>query len=311
VATKLSREIAKYVTCGWHKLPPPPEPPPVDSLEAAEEEDTRTPKYSGPMEVLKDGEGREHANGCPHVFAVPDNPQQVINDLASLWTSHIVDLCPERKTIREPPHGYPLHPTPRTKLHKEARGLRANLRMGQPSSEDLGEAVTAWAEVRNSALEAKIPVPMGLETPELAGKDPKAVKAWADRVDVACTEVMKQCVHNERKARQQSISTKVNNRLAEHILSMEEGGSSSGFLRRAAFNDTPQSKHVQVSLPNGGASTEPEDVLTGHYKVYEDWFAERKAGPGGKSGGGRPSVMQLYGGLEGRCKVCSAGNRNV
>jgi hypothetical protein len=111
---------------------------------------------------------------------------------------------------------------------------------------------------------------------------------------------MKQCVRNERKARQQSISKKVNNRLAEHILSMEEGGSSSGFLRRAAFNGTTQSKHVQVSLPNGGASTDPEDVLSGHHKVYEDWFTQRKAGPGGESGGGRPSIMQLYGGLEGR-----------
>ena len=252
------------------------------------------------MEVLKDGEGRTHQTRCPHTFVVPENPQQVVNELASLWTTHIVDLCPERKTVREAPHGHPLEPPPRTKLHKEARGLRDNLRLGQPSTEDLGEAVTAWAEVRNAALKADIPVPMGLDTPELASKEPAAIKAWSDRVDVACTEVMKQCVRNERKARQHSISKKVNNRLAEHILSMEEGGSSSGFLRRAAFNGTTQSKHVQVSLPNGGASTDPEDVLSGHYKVYEDWFAERKAGPGGESGGGRPSIMQLYGGLEGR-----------
>jgi hypothetical protein len=164
-------------------------------------------------------------------------------------------------------------------------------------------------EVRNAALKADIPVPMGLDTPELASKEPAAVKAWSDRVDVACTEVMKQCVRHERKARQQSISNKVNNRLAEHILSMEEGEGSSGFLRRAVFNGTTQSKHIQVSLPNGGAYTDPEDVLSGHYKVYEDWFAERKAGPGGEYGGVRPihhATLRRLGRspLQGEAQVC-------
>jgi hypothetical protein len=42
---------------------------------------------------------------------------------------------------------------------------------------------------------------MGLDTLKLASKEPAAVKAWSERVDVACTEVIKQCVRNERKAR--------------------------------------------------------------------------------------------------------------
>jgi hypothetical protein len=83
---------------------------------------------------------------------------------------------------------------------------------------------------------------------------------------------------------------KINNRLVEHILSMEEGGSNSGFLRRAAFNGTTQSDHVQATLPEGGASTEPEEVLKEMFHTYQNWFAARKHGPGGSSGAGRPTL---------------------
>jgi hypothetical protein len=84
---------------------------------------------------------------------------------------------------------------------------------------------------------------------------------WADKVDAACTEVLHLCVVKKRASKQRTINKKINNRLVEGIFSMEEGGSSSGFLRRVAFNGTTQSDHVQATLPAGGASTEPEEVL--------------------------------------------------
>jgi hypothetical protein len=85
---------------------------------------------------------------------------------------------------------------------------------------------------------------------------------WVDKVDVACTDIMRQCVANGRKDKKASISIKINQRLTEHILWMEEGGRSSGFLRRAAFNGSTQSKHVQAILPAGGASTGPQQLYT-------------------------------------------------
>jgi hypothetical protein len=81
---------------------------------------------------------------------------------------------------------------------------------------------------------------------------------------------------------------------------MEDGGRSSGFLPRAAFNGSTQSKHVQAVLPAGGASTDGKDVINGLFRTYDDWFAARKAGPGGSSGAGRPDIMEVYEGLDSR-----------
>ena len=74
-------------------------------------------------------------------------------------------------------------------------------------------------------------MPPGIPPPELNEECPQAADQWADKVDAACTEVLRLCVAKERASKQRTISKKINNRLVEHILSMEEGGSSSGFLR--------------------------------------------------------------------------------
>ena len=152
------------------------------------------------------------------------------------WTDTLVDLCPARKTVREKPWGYNLVAPNRTQLHNEASGLRSALRAGPPLAEDLGEAVTAWGEVRNLATKEHISVPTGIVTTDLLNGAAKGPADWADKVDVACTDIMRQCVAKERKSKDASISIKINQGLAEHILSMEDGGRSSGFLRRAAFN---------------------------------------------------------------------------
>jgi len=216
------------------------------------------------------------------------------------WTDTLVDLCPARKTVREKPWGYNLVAPNRTQLHNEASGLRSALRAGPPLAEDLGEAVTAWGEVRNLATKEHISVPTGIVTTDLLNGAAKGPADWADKVDVACTDIMRQCVAKERKSKDASISIKINQGLAEHILSMEDGGRSSGFLRRAAFNGSTQSKHVQAVLPAGGASTDGKDVINGLFRTYDDWFAARKAGPGGSAGAGRPDIMEVYEGLDSR-----------
>ena len=159
------------------------------------------------------------------------------------WTDLLKKQCPERKQIKEKPKGYTLTPPSHTQLYNEARGLRANLRTGSPSKEDLGSAVTSWGEVCVTADKANVKVPNNLMAPTGDGSALE-VQNWSDRVDVACTEILRECVRKERMAKQSTISTKINSRLVEYILSLEDGGSSSGFLRRAAFNDTTQSGHV-------------------------------------------------------------------
>jgi hypothetical protein len=167
------------------------------------------------------------------------------------WTDLLKKQCPERKQIKEKPKGYKLTPPSHTQLYDEARGLRANLRTGSPSKEDLGSAVTFWEEVCITADKANAKVPNNFMAPPGDGSALE-VQNWTNRVDVACTDILRQCVKNERKAKQSTISSKINSRLVAHIISMEEGRSSSGFLRRAAFNGTTQSGHVQATLPKGG-----------------------------------------------------------
>ena len=147
-------------------------------------------------------------------------------------------------------------------------------------------------------------VPTNLVAPP-TDSSPKDVEEWTHRVDIACTEILRQCVKHERSIKHSNISSKINARLIEHILSMEEGGSSSGFLRRAAFNGTTQSGHVQATLPKGGASVEPSAVKNGLHSTYQDWFAPRKHGPGGSAGPGRPDILEIYEGLDGRIQAGS------
>jgi hypothetical protein len=172
--------------------------------------------------------------------------------------------------------------------------------VGPPSKEDLVEAVTTWGDVRNLATKENSYVPTGVITANFLNGATHGPEEWADKVDVACTDILRQCVANDRKDKKAFISMKINQRLTEHILSMEEGGRSSGFLRRAAFNGSTQYKHVQAILPTGGASTDGKDVINGLFRTYDDWFAARKAGPGGSSGAGRPDIMEVYEGLDSR-----------
>ena len=294
-AIALREQISNHIHCTCHKEAVPTELPPPSSST-----DPPGPKYTGPKEFIEQGGRSNEVQRCPHHCEVPDNPKQVISGLMSTWTNLLKNQCPDRKTVREKPKGYALKPPEHTKLYNEARGLRSNLRAGSPSPSDLGEAVTAYGELCATAEAAKITIPPKIPTPVLNDECPHAADLWSDRVDAALTEILRTCVAQERAAKRSTISQKINNRLIEHILSMEEGGSCSGFLRRAAFNGTTQSDHVQATLPKGGASTEPEEVLKEMHTTYQNWFAARKHGPGGSSGAGRPDIMELYEGLDGR-----------
>jgi hypothetical protein len=214
------------------------------------------------------------------------------------------ETMPGTEKINEKFKGCKLIPPLHTQLYNEARGLRENLRTGSPSPEDLGSPVTSWGEVCITGDKANVKVPSNFLAP-LGDGSTLEVQNWMNREDVACTDILRQCVKYERKIKQSTISSKINSRLVEHILSMEEGGSSSGFLRRAAFNGTTQSGHVQATLPKGGASVEPVAVKNGLFSTYRDWFAPRKHGPGGSAGPGRPDILEIYEGIGGRIQAGS------
>ena len=123
------------------------------------------------------------------------------------WTDLLKKQCPERKQIKEKPKGYTLTPPPHTKLYNEARGLRANLRTGSPSTEDLGSAVTSWGEVCVTADKANVKVPNNFMAPPGDGSALE-VQNWTNRVDGACTDILQKYVKKERKAKQSTISSK-------------------------------------------------------------------------------------------------------
>ena len=91
--------------------------------------------------------------------------------------------------------------------------------------------------IRNLATKENILVPTGVVTADLLNGATQGPGDWADKVYVACTDIMRQCVARGRKDKGTAISTKINQRLTEHILSMEEvrtelGLSSEGSIQR-------------------------------------------------------------------------------
>ena len=77
-------------------------------------------------------------------------------------------------------------------------------------------------------------------------------------------------------------------------MSLGEHGNSADFMRRAKYNGSTAPSHVQTRVKGGGFSTAPKDILQGLHGTFVDWYAPRKAGPGGGPRGGRLDVGDLY-----------------
>ena len=66
-----------------------------------------------------------------------------------------------------------------------------------------------------------------------------------------------------------------------YSMALEEHGSSADFMRRAKHDGSTVPTHEQTKLKGGGMSTAPADILKARLDQFHDWFAARKAGPGG------------------------------
>ena len=74
----------------------------------------------------------------------------------------------------------------------------------------------------------------------------------------------------------------------------EHDGSSADYMRRAKHDGSTVFTHEQTKLKGGGMPTVPADILKARFDQFHDWFAARKAGPGGGSYEGRMDVSDLY-----------------
>ena len=92
----------------------------------------------------------------------------------------------------------------------------------------------------------------------------------------ACTAVMASCQQRASRALSKKIGDKCNSRFLDMLLSHEDYGGASSFLRRATWDGVAKLKHVQAPTNKNGLSTDPRVIKKQFMKTFSEWFRARR-----------------------------------
>ena len=199
---------------------------------------------------------------------------------------------PVRKKMKPKQKGYKPKAKGSSLLFQKSSSLKNLLKHSAPKSEDLGDAVAAMGELILLADKSNTPVLVDREfimNPKPGGRD-----NWAAAASSACDSLISHSRRQLASRRGDKIGYCVDSRSAGFAMAMDVHGNSADFMRRAKYNGSTAPSHVQTRVKGGGFSTAPKDILKGLHGTFVDWYAPRKAGPGGGPRGGRSDVGDLY-----------------
>ena len=118
--------------------------------------------------------------------------------------------------------------------------------------------------------------------------------SWAAQASNACSSIISHSRHKMASHKSQNIGHNIGSRSMGFAMALEEHGNSADFMRRAKHDGSTVPTHEQTKLKGGGMSTAPADILKARFDQFHNWFAARKAGPGGGPYEGRQDVSDLY-----------------
>ena len=107
-----------------------------------------------------------------------------------------------------------------------------------------------------------------------------------------CSKILATCGARHRASKVRKIKQSINSRYMQLLVAKEDQSSTSAYFRRATWEGYPTTAHVQVDLPNGGASTDPDTIKAGVMTAMVDFFLARKGPP--EEGAPLPPHIEVY-----------------
>jgi hypothetical protein len=248
------------------------------------------PQYTGPV-LLKVGGVSPPPHRCFCSPARPEDAGKVLSGFVDTWTNIPLQQLPVRLQRKPKQKGYNPIAKGAPLLFQKASILCNLLRNGPPPDKDLGDAVASLGELAILAEEENVPLGFDLNT-LTAALAPS--EKWAAQASNVCRAIIDHSRHKILNHKSHNIGQKVGSRSMGFAMALEEHSSSADSMRRAKHDGSTVPTHEQTKLKGGGMSTAPADILNAHFKQFHDWFAARKAGPGGGPYEGRTDVGDLY-----------------